>query len=883
MAKHQQKKKGEMIYDYIAGLALLALGVSSLIGGLGLVKEGFIGNMGEGAWATFGYLWPLCPLCLIILAKQEVDNQDHPALSWEFLGSVLTILGGPSFLHGILSGPVKFNPENLYSGGGLVGSMLFIQLHEVIGNLPALMLTGGMGLLGAFLWLPKAWYKPLKEKLFAKKPQPVHKPKSIFTEPEPDIKEEPKPGQSSFVPPVAKPVSKPLPKFTQPPKEDSSNAFTYKEPAKGGIYNNPDFSGFQGSLKKPTVIERIFGSKDDSKPRLGQSDPVDIAPWQRNREDSIVLRPQVDYDLKIGEAAPAATIIASPAEKEQETASLPKEQVHPWQRPQPTTSSTYTKEEQELKEPSAGSSFFDEVDFSDPEPRRPEATNKQNINIYDTASQQAGPKASQQELIREDGYLLPPFSLLNQDVVVPSENVNKDIYDQCAILEQTLADFKVKASVRNVTRGPSVTRFELEPAPGVKVSSVVNLADDIALRLAAAGVRIEAPIPGKSAIGIEAPNTTNDPVYFREVVEAVASKGEESPLVIGLGKAIDGNIITCDLAKMPHLLIAGSTGSGKSVCINTIITGILFKAHPDQVKLILVDPKVVELSDYNGIPHLLTPVVTEPKAAASALHWAVGEMERRYKLFADTHVRNINDYNKVVQEGLPFIVIIIDELADLMMVAKADVEAAVLRLAQKARAAGIHLILATQRPSVDVITGIVKANIPSRIAFAVSSQVDSRTILDMSGAEKLLGKGDMLFCPIGQSKPVRVQGAFVADQEVKETVRFIVEQSIPCEYDEEVTTQALECDSKNATADNGAAANNGPVEDELFADALELVLDMGQASASMLQRRFRIGYTRAARLVDTMEELGIVGHSAGSKPREVIMSRQEVTERFLQN
>ena len=448
-------------------------------------------------------------------------------------------------------------------------------------------------------------------------------------------------------------------------------------------------------------------------------------------------------------------------------------------------------------------------------------------------------------------------------------------------MEQTLSDFRVRAKVIAVTRGPSVTRFELEPAPGVKVSSVVNLADDIALRLAAPGVRIEAPIPGKSAIGIEAPNTKNDTVCFREVVEDAKVRLAPSRLCIGLGKDISGDIISADLSKMPHLLVAGSTGSGKSVCINTIIAGILYKARPEEVKLILVDPKVVELSNYNGIPHLLTPVVTEPKKAASALHWAVAEMERRYNCFAESHVREINSYNAQAEEKMPFIVIIIDELSDLMMVAKVDVEDAILRLAQKARAAGIHLILATQRPSVDVITGIVKANIPSRIAFAVSSQTDSRTIIDMGGAEKLLGKGDMLFYPIGFNKPVRVQGAFVTDDELNKIVDFIVKQSIPVNYTEEVTEQELECDSKNKNTGGEEAESDAPAEDELFADALSLVLDMGQASSSMLQRRFRIGYTRAARLVDTMEELGIVGQSVGSKPREVIMSRQEAEERFL--
>lgn len=492
----------------------------------------------------------------------------------------------------------------------------------------------------------------------------------------------------------------------------------------------------------------------------------------------------------------------------------------------------------------------------------------------------------QEKVIEEEksDYILPPIDLLNHSKTVDPALYEKDIREQCSVLEKTLADFKVKARVAHVTRGPSVTRFEVQPAPGVKVNTIVNLSEDIALRMAAPGVRMEAPIPGKAAIGIEVPNIKTDSVAFREIVENDTVQKEKSPLCIGLGKNISGDIITMDIAKMPHLLVAGSTGSGKSVCINTIIAGVLYKARPDEVKLILVDPKVVELTNYNGIPHLLTPVVTDAKKAASALHWAVAEMERRYQLFADNNVRKIDDFNAQAAEPIPYIVIIIDELSDLMMVARVDVEDAILRLAQKARACGIHLIIATQRPSVDVITGIVKANIPSRIAFAVSSNTDSRTILDTNGAEKLLGRGDMLFSPIGQAKPSRVQGAFVSDEELHKIVQFIVNQSIPVNYTEEVTQQELQCDAKaheKTATDEPEVGQTNPYEDELFEDAVRMVLDLGQASASMLQRRFRIGFTRAGRLIDMMEELGIVGESQGSKSREVIMSRQEVEERFF--
>lgn len=469
-------------------------------------------------------------------------------------------------------------------------------------------------------------------------------------------------------------------------------------------------------------------------------------------------------------------------------------------------------------------------------------------------------------------YGLPPLSLLKKPNRPRLTKVPKEVADNARILEQTLDSFSVSAKVINTCQGPTVTRYELEPAPGVKVSKIVNLADDLALKLASSGVRIEAPIPGKAAIGIEVPNKELSGVALREVLEADEFQRSSAGLTVALGKDIAGQPIVTDLAKMPHLLVAGATGSGKSVCVNTLITSVLFKARPDEVKLVLIDPKMVELSNYNGIPHLLTPVVTDAKKAASALNWAVLEMERRYEVFATAGVRDISRYNELHPEGLlPLILIIIDELADLMMVAPVDVEDAICRLAQKARAAGLHLVLATQRPSVDVITGTIKANVPSRISFAVSSQVDSRTILDMAGAEKLLGKGDMLFYPVGASKPLRVQGAFISDTEVEALVTYIKEQAEP-EYTEGVTTVEAGGSSKEEPAH---------FEDELLEDAVRMVLETGQASVSMLQRKFRIGYTRAARLIDTMEEMKIVGPNMGSKAREIIMTSEQVYIRYF--
>ncbi|RDY24735.1 DNA translocase FtsK [Romboutsia maritimum] len=467
-----------------------------------------------------------------------------------------------------------------------------------------------------------------------------------------------------------------------------------------------------------------------------------------------------------------------------------------------------------------------------------------------------------------DNYVKPSVDLLNKVDKKADDNGKKKVLKNATLLEKTLSDFGVEAKVNQVTVGPTITRYEIQPSPGVKVSKIVNLTDDIALSLAAKSIRIEAPIPGKSAIGIEVPNEEAQMVCIREVLESDEFNEFESPLAMALGKDIGGKPIIADIGKMPHLLIAGSTGSGKSVCVNTLINSILYKATPEEVKFLLIDPKVVELANYNGIPHLLIPVVTDPKKAANALNWAVVEMNRRYKLFAETQVKDITSYNDKAEEKLPKIVIIIDELADLMMVSANDVEDYICRLAQMARAAGMHLIVATQRPSVDVITGVIKANIPSRIAFAVSSQTDSRTILDMGGAEKLLGKGDMLFYPLGAAKPVRLQGAFISEDESEKVVEFVKSQvKEEVKYENEIME----------TVSNPIKMKSND-EDEFLKDAIEFVVESGQASASMLQRKFKIGFNRAARLIDSMQERNIVGPSEGSKPRKVLVSKQDIQD-----
>lgn len=483
--------------------------------------------------------------------------------------------------------------------------------------------------------------------------------------------------------------------------------------------------------------------------------------------------------------------------------------------------------------------------------------------------------------VEEDNYVFPPVELLSKKEKASLKGGTKSLTNTASKLQRTLYSFGVQAKVENVTVGPAITRYELKPAEGVRVSKIANLADDIALNLAAETIRIEAPIPGKQAVGIEVPNEEKEMVGLREVIESDGFKNNDSKLSVALGKDVAGQAVIANIAKMPHVLIAGSTGSGKSVCINTIITSIIYNSKPSEVKLVMVDPKVVELSVYNGIPHLLIPVVTDPKKAAGALAWAVQEMDNRYNLFAQKGVRDLKGYNKAEEkEGqgtLPQIVIIIDELADLMMVAAKEVEDSICRLAQKARAAGMHLVIATQRPSVDVITGLIKANVPSRIAFAVSSQIDSRTILDQVGAEKLLGKGDMLFFPAGASKPTRVQGAFVSDEEVEQIVDFIKSNSTAV-YSEDIldTIENGSKEEQRKNLESEQAADDD--KDPFLQEAIDTVVETGQASTSFIQRRFKVGYARAGRIIDQMEERGVISGYQGSKPREVLWTLEKLAE-----
>ena len=629
---------------------------------------------------------------------------------------------------------------------------------------------------------------------------------------------------------------------------------------------------------------------------------------ERRREDAKIRREQREeqrreqrMEKKISGVSRDLTI-PKPEEREEISEKMPEEEVSmpvpedavvpelsfPVHKPSPV-------KKEEPQEISLGTGGIREIEFNE-EDLLKNALSKRELEEEKAREQQREKKnandvrAPEQENEAEESaeYQFPPLSLLKG---IKKDSRKKDsgarLQETAGHLQQILEDFGVNATVTDASQGPAVTRYEVQPAHGVKVNKIIALADDIKLNLAVPDVRIEAPIPGKAAVGIEVPNKENSVVPLRELLESAEFRNHPSRVAFAVGKDIGGNIMVSDIAKMPHLLIAGATGSGKSVCINTLIMSILYKARPDEVKLIMIDPKVVELSAYNGIPHLLIPVVTDPKKASGALNWAVVEMMDRYQKFAELNVRNIEGYNSKIdsiakieggeyREKMPQIVIIVDELADLMMVAPGEVEDAICRLAQLARAAGIHLIIATQRPSVNVITGLIKANMPSRIAFAVSSGVDSRTILDMNGAEKLLGKGDMLFSPYGLPKPLRVQGAFVSDQEVGAVVEFLKNQTsmLPAqETDVEDRMKQVQASIESASAALSGGGNND--RDVLFVDAGKFIIEKDKASIGMLQRWFKIGFNRAARIMDQLAEAGVVGEEEGTKPRKVLMSMEE--------
>ena len=963
-------KKDHSLRNYeLMGIVLTAVGIICLCGIVGL-NVGFVG-LKAAKFLQYFFGIGAMPAAAVFLGLGGYYIMKHTKLHWNtrMVGGILFYTCGLGmYHHWVVKEGAEILPESLVDGGGLLGGILTLILHKVVGTdgTPVLL---GAGLLGSALvvttWSLAKGILTTKEKAeqgaqVAKKATVVAYDKTleVGTKAKEQVQEYVQEHVQEYVQEQVQSVGEKLQKLkgreflsryeeesaflnrelSETQKDDSlpgsraaeksgklaqmPNKIVQKPKATGNnlVDANPVAANFFGAEfasdvepedQVPSLASQLGISEEELHPEREQSEAshleadsaVDNAYVDSSRHDAIKFFDDIvelDLSAPIGQEKTEA-VEAEPefdTTVEDTTVENATDEDLDWdslqlQQPEDDIEAeaydyglddmdiSYSQESVDITENVPDDSGEIEEPAVQELPKPAVSTSVANP-VSNTASAAAVGNLSKTSIEIQPPpppYILPSLHLLSKKVKVMSETLNQEIAANARILGETLANFKVKASILNACHGPAVTRYEVKPAPGVKVSKITGLADDIALNMAASAVRIE-QIPGKAAIGIEVPNQELESVQLREVLENPAFAAAKSRLTVGLGKDISGQAIFADLAKMPHLLVAGATGSGKSVCINTLITSILFKAKPTEVKFILIDPKMVELSVYNDIPHLMVPVVTDAKKAASVLNWAVQEMEKRYGLIAQAGVRNMDGYNKQFEEEtekkLPSIVIIIDELADLMMVAPHDVEDAICRIAQKARAAGIYLVLATQRPSVNVITGVIKANIPSRISFAVTSQIDSRTILDASGAEKLLGKGDMLFKPQEANKATRIQGAFVSDKEVELLVEYIKSQGHKVEANQEIidfTNKAAE--AENEPEEDKPAKTN---MDSLLREAVELVMSSNNASASSFQRRYHIGYSRAGRLLDTMEQLGIVGPPQGSKPRDILVTEAQAFE-----
>ena len=963
-------KKDHSLRNYeLMGIVLAAVGIICLCGIVGL-NVGFVG-LKAAKFLQYFFGIGAMPAAAVFLGLGGYYIMKHTKLHWNtrMVGGILFYTCGLGmYHHWVVKEGAEILPESLVDGGGLLGGILTLILHKVVGTdgTPVLL---GAGLLGSALvvttWSLAKGILTTKEKAeqgaqVAKKATVVAYDKTleVGTKAKEQVQEYVQEHVQEYVQEQVQSVGEKLQKLkgreflsryeeesaflnrelSETQKDDSlpgsraaeksgklaqmPNKIVQKPKATGNnlVDANPVAANFFGAEfasdvepedQVPSLASQLGISEEELHPEREQSEAsnlekdsaVDNVYVDSSRHDAIKFFDDIvelDLSAPIGQEKTEA-VEAEPefdTTVEDTTVENATDEDLDWdslqlQQPEDDIEAeaydyglddmdiSYSQESVDITENVPDDSGEIEEPAVQELPKPAVSTSVANP-VSNTASAAAVGNLSKTSIEIQPPpppYILPSLHLLSKKVKVMSETLNQEIAANARILGETLANFKVKASILNACHGPAVTRYEVKPAPGVKVSKITGLADDIALNMAASAVRIE-QIPGKAAIGIEVPNQELESVQLREVLENPAFAAAKSRLTVGLGKDISGQAIFADLAKMPHLLVAGATGSGKSVCINTLITSILFKAKPTEVKFILIDPKMVELSVYNDIPHLMVPVVTDAKKAASVLNWAVQEMEKRYGLIAQAGVRNMDGYNKQFEEEtekkLPSIVIIIDELADLMMVAPHDVEDAICRIAQKARAAGIYLVLATQRPSVNVITGVIKANIPSRISFAVTSQIDSRTILDASGAEKLLGKGDMLFKPQEANKATRIQGAFVSDKEVELLVEYIKSQGHKVEANQEIidfTNKAAE--AENEPEEDKPAKTN---MDSLLREAVELVMSSNNASASSFQRRYHIGYSRAGRLLDTMEQLGIVGPPQGSKPRDILVTEAQAFE-----
>ncbi len=968
-------KKDHSLRNYeLMGIVLAAVGIICLCGIVGL-NVGFVG-LKAAKFLQYFFGIGAMPAAAVFLGLGGYYIMKHTKLHWNtrMVGGILFYACGLGmYHHWVIKEGAEILPESLVDGGGLLGGILTLILHKVVGTdgTPVLL---GAGLLGSALvvttWSLAKGILTTKEKAeqgaqVAKKATVVAYDKTleVGTKAKEQVQEYVQEHVQEYVQEQVQNVGEKLQKLkgreflsryeeesaflnqeaAEKQKDDSlpgsrvaeksgklaqmPNKIVPEPKATGNnlVDANPVAANFFGAEfasdvepedQVPSLASQLGISEEELHPEREQSEAsnletdsaVDNASVDSSRHDAIKFFDDIvelDLSAPVGqekteavEAEPEFDTTVEDTTVEDTTVENATDDDLDWdslqlQQPEDDVEAeaydyglddmdiSYSQESVDITENVPDDSGEIEEPAVQELPKPAVSTSVANT-VSNTASAAAVGNLSKTSIEIQPPpppYILPSLHLLSKKVKVMSETLNQEIASNARILGETLANFKVKASILNACHGPAVTRYEVKPAPGVKVSKITGLADDIALNMAASAVRIE-QIPGKAAIGIEVPNQELESVQLREVLENPAFAAAKSRLTVGLGKDISGQAIFADLAKMPHLLVAGATGSGKSVCINTLITSILFKAKPTEVKFILIDPKMVELSVYNDIPHLMVPVVTDAKKAASVLNWAVQEMEKRYGLIAQAGVRNMDGYNKQFEEEpekkLPSIVIIIDELADLMMVAPHDVEDAICRIAQKARAAGIYLVLATQRPSVNVITGVIKANIPSRISFAVTSQIDSRTILDASGAEKLLGKGDMLFKPQEANKATRIQGAFVSDKEVELLVEYIKSQGHKVEANQEI----IDFTNKAAEAENEPEEDK-PTKtkmDSLLREAVELVMSSNNASASSFQRRYHIGYSRAGRLLDTMEQLGIVGPPQGSKPRDILVTEAQAFE-----
>ena len=823
-------------YELI-GLILLAFALISGVGILGL-NVGFVGFFFADFFRyLFGWGAPFALLIIVLISLQYIIHHRGLLYTKKFFGVIGLFISLLAVWHHVVV-PVdeEILPQNLADGGGLIGGGLLFLLRACFGVDGAIILLSTIivgSVLLATTWSLASGYMKTKEQ--AKKGANAAGAALQTTREKMSVAAEKIETKTSAI------------------VHDTLSAVPYNQandPMFAEEHKEPDHPAMEESMET-LPLEPEAQTVPHEENEVHEAEPVQVHDVPVSAAEPIPIEEEQE----------ARTPILFDYEREIETQDdVP---VMPLESPPVSMDESVSLEEEDIDE----SAEYAEVS----------AISSEDVVVPPISPLPTPPAAVIADETGERPYELPKVThILSKHIKKENDTLAQEIKENAQVLQHTLESFHVNAKVVSFCHGPAVTRYDLEPAPGVKVSKITNLAEDIALQLATSSVRIE-PVPGKAAIGIEIPNRTLESVQLREVLENPQFQEASSKLTVGLGMDISGQAIFADIGKMPHLLVAGATGSGKSVCINTLISSILFKATPDEVKLILIDPKMVELSNYNGIPHLMVPVVTDPKKASSVLNWAVQEMEKRYSIFANHGVRDIKSFNRrYTQEKLPLIVIVIDELADLMMVSPKDVEDAICRILQKARAAGIHMILATQRPSVNVITGIIKANLPSRISFAVSSQVDSRTILDRGGAETLLGKGDMLFSPQGAPKPIRVQGAFISDEEVEMLLDFIRAQGQEISENEEL----IDFMESEAAEDERADADEVSVRyDELLPNAVELVMSTGQASSSNIQRRLGVGYTRAARLVDTMEELRIIGPSAGgNKPREILMTSEQAKE-----